>query len=219
MRGPVALAVAVFAVCGATAIGSAQVGAPVERFVLSGLVVSDGGEGVAWLEEPNLTQGRVVALRRGGNLGPWTLTRILEDRVELEGPAGKVFVPVSNAGSGTVASALSPTGAGHTPVARPTAPGVQLLSPQGISATPPVVPGNQQAPAADRASRASVGPEPSRAIVQSGPASARSDSNAKASEDVGTESLAAIRARNLAEFRERTKNDIRQLFGVRRGNR
>lgn len=219
MKGLVALAAVLSALCGATATGSAQVGAPVERFVLSGLVVSDGGEGVAWLEESNLTQGRVVALRRGDNLGPWKLTRILEDRVELEGPAGKVFVPVSNAGSGTVASALSPTGAGNMPFARPMAPELQMLSPQGMPATAPVAPGDQRTSAADQAPSASVAPDPSLAIAQRVRERAGRESNAKPPAGAEAEALAASRARNLAEFRARSNDDIRQLFGVRQGNR
>src|SRR5438128_5907670 len=61
-----------------------------ERFVLSGLVVLDGGDGSAWLQEPSLTRNEIVRVRRGDTLGPWRVTRILEDRVELEGPGGSV---------------------------------------------------------------------------------------------------------------------------------
>lgn len=109
---------------GMTATALAQTGAPAaERFVLSGLVVFDDGEGVAWLQEPTLTRDQVVSLRRGDRVGPWTLTRLLDNRVELEGPGGKVLVPLHNAGGAGVAS-----GGPATPRARTSPPG-QLGAP------------------------------------------------------------------------------------------
>jgi hypothetical protein len=70
-------------------------GQPVfERFVLSGVLVLEGGAGMAWLREPSLTGDRVVVLRPGERVGPYRLTKILEDRVELEGPTGKVLLPI-----------------------------------------------------------------------------------------------------------------------------
>lgn len=65
-----------------------------ERFVLSGVIVFEGGGGLAWLQEPTLTGNSVVTVRPGDSVGPYRLTRILEDRIELEGPAGKVLVPI-----------------------------------------------------------------------------------------------------------------------------
>jgi hypothetical protein len=78
-----------------------------EKFVLSGVIVFDGGDGVAWLQEPILTGNHVVTVRPGDRLGPYRLARIHEDRVELEGPTGTVFVPVYNTegGSGTAVAA------------------------------------------------------------------------------------------------------------------
>jgi hypothetical protein len=76
-----------------------------ERFVVSGVVLLDGNNGLAWLQEPTLTGNRAVVLRPGQNVGPYRLTGVFEDRVELEGPNGKVRVPVHTAGAETVVAA------------------------------------------------------------------------------------------------------------------
>ncbi len=102
MKNVIALAAASLVLLGATARASAA------EFVLSGLVAYDNGDGVALLQEPNLTQNKIVTLHRGDSVGPWKLTRILEDRVELEGPGGKVFVALGTAvGSGAPVTASS----------------------------------------------------------------------------------------------------------------
>ena len=105
---------------GATSAGvSAQPGAPgAERFVLTGMVVWSGNEGVAWLQEPDLTRNEMVALRIGESVGPWKLTRFLDNGVELEGPAGKVLIPLHNAGGGgTAVAAGAPAGTAPAPTA------------------------------------------------------------------------------------------------------
>ena len=80
----------------------AVAGASAAQFTLSGLVARDNGDGMAWLQEPSLTQNKVVIVHRGDRVGPWKVTRILEDRVELEGPAGKLLVSLGTTlGSGT----------------------------------------------------------------------------------------------------------------------
>jgi hypothetical protein len=61
------------------------------RFTLSGVVVVEGG-GRAWLQEPQLTKNQPVAVRPGESIGPYRLTKVLEDRVELEGPGGTISV-------------------------------------------------------------------------------------------------------------------------------
>jgi hypothetical protein len=76
---------------------------------LTGVVFVEGGTGGrAWLQEPTLTQNQVVPLRPGDSLGPYKLTKILEDRVELEGPTGKLVVLL--AGSGAPAAAAPARG-------------------------------------------------------------------------------------------------------------
>ena len=96
---------------------SAQPGAPgAERFVLTGMVVWSGNEGVAWLQEPDLTRNEMVALRIGQSVGPWKLTRFLDNGIELEGPAGKVLIPLHNAGGGgTAVAAGAPAGPAAAP--------------------------------------------------------------------------------------------------------
>jgi hypothetical protein len=81
-----------------TATASAQPGgSAAEQFVLSGVVAFDNGDGKAWLQEPRLTQGQVVVVRRGERVGPWRVTGIFANRVELEGPGGRVLVPLQGA--------------------------------------------------------------------------------------------------------------------------
>jgi hypothetical protein len=100
---------------------SGQPGTPgAERFVLTGLVVWSGNEGVAWLQEPDLTRNELVTLRIGQSLGPWKLTRFLDNGVELDGPTGKILVPLHNAGGGGTAVAAGAP-AGPAPAAASTA--------------------------------------------------------------------------------------------------
>jgi hypothetical protein len=113
------ISVALLILLGATGAGvSAQPGAPgAERFVLTGLIVWSGKEGVAWLQEPNLTRNQIVALRIGQSVGPWKLTRFLDNGVELDGPAGKILIPLQNVGAGGTAVAAG-VPAAPTPPAR-----------------------------------------------------------------------------------------------------
>jgi hypothetical protein len=61
-------------------------------FVVQGVVVNADGRTVAWLGEPTLTQNRPLAVRVGDRVGAYRVSAIEEDRVELEGPTGKVVV-------------------------------------------------------------------------------------------------------------------------------
>jgi hypothetical protein len=79
---------------------------PGERFVLSGLVFAESGRGVAWLQEPVFTGNRVVTVRVGDSVGPYRVTKILENQVELQGPGGTVSVPLAGA-PGAVSVAAS----------------------------------------------------------------------------------------------------------------
>ncbi len=119
------IAVTWAAVLGAVA-GSAQTEAG-ERFVLSGVVFVEGGRGLAWLQEPTFTNNEVVTVRPGDSIGPYRVTKILEDQVELEGPAGKFSVPLA----GTPATAVAAVpGALHTPGILPPHPA--LANPDAI---------------------------------------------------------------------------------------
>ena len=120
---------------------------PAEKFVLSGVIFFDGWPGLAWLQEPTLTGNQVVAVHQGGTVGQYRLTRILADRVELEGPAGKILVPIYGArevAGAAVASAapVSPPAAGAAPLA------AALSQPPGSSRLDPEVPKAVEAPQA-----------------------------------------------------------------------
>ena len=95
-----------------------------ENFVLSGVISFDGGGGFAWLQEPTLTNNQVRAVRRGESVGAYRLTEIFEDRVELEGPAGKIFVPLYSA---QAASAQAAPGPQTAAAPAPTPPAVANL--------------------------------------------------------------------------------------------
>lgn len=87
--------------------GGVQAQAPRgEHFVLTGVVSIEGGTGLVWLQEPTHTQNRVVTARVGESIGPYRVTKILEDQVELEGPEGKFSVPLAG-GSAPATAARS----------------------------------------------------------------------------------------------------------------
>jgi hypothetical protein len=92
------------------------------RFVLSGVITKPDGSSVAWLGEPTLTQNRPLLVRQGDQVGPYRVAQIQEDRVELDGPSGKLVVRL-------YASAVS--GAPATPSAAAPA----LVAPVTPSAT------------------------------------------------------------------------------------
>jgi hypothetical protein len=130
--------------CAAALIGAgaheaqaqARSGEQGERFVVSGVILYDGG-GLAWLQEPSLTSNRAVAVRLSDSIGPYRVTKILDDRVELEGPGGTVLVPVYNGPAGP-GSAVAMTGDGSATAATPHAsgPGTPASVQQGASPDP-----------------------------------------------------------------------------------
>jgi len=96
----------------AAAAGAADAQTP--QFTLSGLVVVEGG-GRAWLQEPVLTQNQPVALRPGESIGPYRLTQILDDRVELVGPSGAMWVFLAGVQGPTAAAPALPPQPPPTP--------------------------------------------------------------------------------------------------------
>src|SRR5262249_37855879 len=98
-------AILIAGTCGALLVGGAVggVSAEGEGFVLAGVVSVEGGGGVAWLQEPTLTQDKVVTARVGERIGPYRLTKISEDQVEMEGPQGKFSVPLAGASASNAA--------------------------------------------------------------------------------------------------------------------
>ena len=110
---------ALFVAGGAVAQSGPAVG---PQFTLSGVVVVDGGGGRAWLQEPQLTGNQVVAVRPGESIGPYRLTTVLEDRVELVGPDGPLAVLLAGVQGPATASTSPPT---------PAAPAAAPVSDQG----------------------------------------------------------------------------------------
>ena len=76
------------------------------QFMLTGVVVVEGG-GRAWLQEPQLTGNQVVSLRAGDVIGPYRLTKVLEDRIEMVGPGGPFSVMLAGA-QGPVTASVQP---------------------------------------------------------------------------------------------------------------
>lgn len=103
---------------------------PGERFVLTGLVYGEGGRGLAWLQEPTFTNNQVVAVRLGDSIGPYRLTKIFENQVELEGPGGRVSVPLAGTGGATSVAALP--GAAQPPQEPEAPPHTALSNPKAI---------------------------------------------------------------------------------------
>jgi hypothetical protein len=78
--------------------GSAHAQAPAPPgggFILSGVVMLEGGKGLAWIQEPSFTNNKVVTVRLGDSVGPYRVTKILTHQVELAGPGGTVSVPLA----------------------------------------------------------------------------------------------------------------------------
>lgn len=123
------------------------------QFMLTGVVVVDGG-GRAWLQEPKLTQNQTVALRPGESIGPYRLTKVFEDRVEMAGPTGTLVVPLAGVG----APATAVTSAPPPPVqpAPTTGPDRVVILPPG----PPLAPLPPGTPRVDFGSLLRGGPLP-----------------------------------------------------------
>ena len=68
---------------------------PGGHFVLSGVVLLEGDRGLAFVQEQNFTNNKVVAVRLGDSIGPYRVTKILTHQVELTGPDGTVSVPLA----------------------------------------------------------------------------------------------------------------------------
>jgi hypothetical protein len=117
--------------------GQAQsrVGEQGERFTLSGVILYEGG-GLAWLQEPSLTGNQTVAVRLSDSIGPYRVTKILDDRVELQGPAGTVLVPVYNAQAPGPAVAATRNAAAPAATPHVSGPGAPSFVPQGASPDP-----------------------------------------------------------------------------------
>lgn len=111
----IAIAVALAVLAGAGA-GSTSAQSAEPRFVLSGVVFVEGGTGGrAWLLEPTLTQNQVITVRPGDSIGPYRLASIHDDRVELQGPSGKLVVPLAGVSGPVTAAGPTPAPITRTP--------------------------------------------------------------------------------------------------------
>jgi len=116
---------AVFVVAAASGAADAQVE---PRFTLTGVVVVEGG-GRAWLQEPQFTQNQPVAMRPGETIGPYRLTKIFEDRVELVGPAGTISVLLAGVSGPAAVAAVPPRPTAPPPPSEPATHEVVVLPP------------------------------------------------------------------------------------------
>ena len=96
-RRPILIAATWVAVVSALA-ASAHAQSPTPQggqFVVVGVVMLEGGRSMAWVQEPNFTNNKVVTVRLGDSVGPYRVTKILTHQVELTGPGGTVSVPLA----------------------------------------------------------------------------------------------------------------------------
>lgn len=129
-RTIVALAALALSVVSVPQLAPAQ--AP-PQFVLNGIVIPDNGRAFVWIQEPTLTQGKVIVLRPGETVGPYRLGKVEDDRVELEGPGGKMMVPLYARAPGAPAAPGATAGRTPAPVVVST-PGPQ---PGRMAGAPP----------------------------------------------------------------------------------
>ena len=109
MRRRLILIAATWAAVVGLVAGSAHAQAPTPpggQFVLVGVVLLEEGRGLAWVQEPNFTNNKVVTVRLSDSVGPYRVTKILTHQVELAGPGGTIFVPLAGL-PGTVGVASS----------------------------------------------------------------------------------------------------------------
>lgn len=114
MKTRLILIAATWAVVVGVAVGSAHAQAPTQpggQFSLIGVVMLEGGRNLAFIQEPNLTNDKVVAVRLGDNVGPYRVTKILTHQVELTGSGGTVVIPLAGLPGAVVV--VSGTGAAH----------------------------------------------------------------------------------------------------------
>ena len=118
MRRRLILIAATWAAVVGLVAGSAHAQSPTPpggQFVLVGVVLLEGGRGLAMVQEPNFTSNKVVTVRLGDSVGPYRVTKILTHLVELTGPGGTVSVPL--AGLPGAVSVASSAGTAQRPAA------------------------------------------------------------------------------------------------------
>jgi hypothetical protein len=166
------------------------------RFTVMGVVIRAEGEAWAWIGEPTHTQNKLVRVRQGDRVGPYRVTKIVEDRVELTGTSGVVVVRIS----ASVPDAPAQASGGVTAGAQPQPPGgvagAQPQPPEGVASAQPQAPGGvagaqpqarggtvsyAPAPSGPVAPAPSLSPSPSAPSAPSAPASSAGTSPTAAS--------------------------------------
>lgn len=102
---------------------------PGGQLLVVGVVLLEDGRGLAWVQDPTFTNNKIVTVRLGDSVGPYRVTKILTNKVELTGPGGTLSIPLAGApGAVSVASsgASSSPGASSAEAAK-----------QAIAALPP----------------------------------------------------------------------------------
>ena len=116
MRRRLILITATWAAVVGLVAGSAYAQSPAPtgaQFVLVGVVMLEEGRGLAWVQEPNFTGNKVVTVRLGDIVGPYSVTKILTHQVELTGPGGTISVPLAGSpGAVSVASSAGTPSSG-----------------------------------------------------------------------------------------------------------
>lgn len=134
IRTIVALAALTLSVVSVPQLALAQAPAP-PQFVLNGIVIPDNGRAFVWIQEPSLTQGKVIVLRPGETVGPYKLGKVDDDRVVLEGPGSKIMVPLYARAPGAPVAPTATTGRTPSTPAIVSTPGPQ---PGRFAGAPPV---------------------------------------------------------------------------------
>jgi hypothetical protein len=166
------------------------------RFTVMGVVIRAEGEAWAWIGEPTHTQNKLVRVRQGDRVGPYRVTKIVEDRVELTGTSGVVVVRISASAPDAPAQASGGVTAGAQPQPPGGVAGAQPQPPEGVASAQPQAPGGvagaqpqarggtvsyAPAPSGPVAPAPSLSPSPSAPSAPSAPASSAGTSPTAAS--------------------------------------
>jgi hypothetical protein len=107
---------------------------PPEGLVLTGVVIA-GEKALGFVQDPKLTDNKIVAVRKGDTLGPYTVTAIESDRMNLEGPNGPVTIRLARQ-TGTSVGA-TPQASSSDPAKSRTGTAPRGSAPAGTDGTGP----------------------------------------------------------------------------------
>jgi hypothetical protein len=136
------------------------------RFTVMGVVIRAEGEAWAWIGEPTHTQNKLVRVRQGDRVGPYRVTKIVEDRVELTGTSGVVVVRIAASAPDAPPQASGGVTAGAQPQPPGGVAGAQPQPPEGVASAQPQAPGGVAgAPPQARGGTGSYAPAPSGPVA------------------------------------------------------